>query len=226
MKDLLESILPKRVFVGTDPYCQPAYLDLEKLEYNMTNKIPRKKEKGLSFFTYQDFEKWTEDLNSVINEIEKHFSILLELFEISNYINQEFNHPYLPKISLSFEIQLRNSVILSCKFLLENIKERNKIKGKFNSFLKNNQLGSELNEIKENVKKYRNEYPNYVKILKKHHNSKLDILEDSYSVLKLSQRSQVPFIASRDFLLEEERKIKNENSLETMRRKRLVFFEN
>lgn len=224
MKDLLENILPKRVFIGKAPYYQPAYLDLENFEYVMSNEIPGKKQKGLSFFTYKDFENWTQELNMLIKNIEKEFEILSELFEISNFINSEFKYNYLPKINLNFEIQLKNSVILSCKFILDNIKERNKVKTKFNLFLKNNKLGDNINEIKEKLENYRKECSNYEKILRKHYQSKLDSLEDSYSILKLAERSQVPFIAARDFLLKEKKMKENETSIDTMRRKRLELF--
>jgi hypothetical protein len=226
MKKILENILPKQIYVGVNPYCQPAYLDIKNLEYIMSNEAPNKKQDGLSFFTYKDFEKWTHELNLLFKDIENEFNVLINLFEISNYINSEFNFNYLPKININFEIQIKKSVILSCRFLLQEIKERNKIKDKFVLFLKNNDLGNveNLNNIIENVKKYKENYNNYVKILKKHYHSKLDKAEDSYSILKLSQRSGVSFIGARQFLLEEKIKLKNETNIETMRRKRLEIF--
>ena len=169
-------------------------------------------------------------MNGYISEIEKDYNRLNKLHEIAIYINQEFDRNYLPEISLTLECEKIQSVIISLKYFLSKLRERLKISNRFYQFLYNNKLSNEklddltMEKLKENVNLYHSNYPNYVEKLKKIYHPKFDKLSDVSSILHLSERSEVPFIAAHDFLKNLKPEVKD-LSKDDIRKKRLQFYQ-
>ena len=218
MEYILNETLPKKIYIGKNPYCQPAYLD--NFEYIVSNEIPKPAKNP--FLSLKDFKQWTEIVNTYINILQEEYVILNKLYDISKYINKEFNFLYLPQISLIFKDYESKSTVLTLKNLLIEIKERNKVKIQFILFLKSNELceNLDLTQIQNNIKLYYENYPKYKEILNKNYQIKLDVLE-SYSILNFSKRCNVPFIAARQFIEED---VKVKNNIEIMIKKRLMVF--